>query len=168
MKKQNLWFLTLFSLILVLGVYYVTMPNDLFLGKEQKNTTTKKTNSNEKTKVTESTTLEAMRVNLEEEREEKKNKLQSQLTNEQMTAEEKNNTYEQLKYLTELQGKEEKLEKILKEEKNLDCFVKIEDNNISTVCISSKHDNVLANEIMRLIQKEYKDKVYITVKFEKK
>ena len=28
-NKQNLWFLTLFSLILVLGVYYVTMPNDL-------------------------------------------------------------------------------------------------------------------------------------------
>ena len=28
-KKQNLWFMTLFSLILVLGVYYVTMPNDV-------------------------------------------------------------------------------------------------------------------------------------------
>ena len=30
-NKQNLWFLTLFSLILVLSVYYVTMPNDLLL-----------------------------------------------------------------------------------------------------------------------------------------
>ena len=29
MNKQNLWFLTLFSLILILGVYYVTLPNDL-------------------------------------------------------------------------------------------------------------------------------------------
>ena len=28
-SKQNLWFLTLFSLILVLSVYYITMPNDL-------------------------------------------------------------------------------------------------------------------------------------------
>ena len=28
-NKQKLWFLTLFSLILVLSVYYVTMPNDL-------------------------------------------------------------------------------------------------------------------------------------------
>ena len=28
-NKQNLWFLTLFSLILVLSVYYITMPNDL-------------------------------------------------------------------------------------------------------------------------------------------
>ena len=30
-NKQNLWFLTLFSLILVLSVYYVTMPNELLL-----------------------------------------------------------------------------------------------------------------------------------------
>ena len=29
-NKQNLWFLTLFSLILVLSVYYITMPNEIF------------------------------------------------------------------------------------------------------------------------------------------
>ena len=28
-KKQSLWFLTLFSLVLVLSVYYVTMPSEL-------------------------------------------------------------------------------------------------------------------------------------------
>ena len=28
-NKQRLWFLTLFSLILVLSVYYITMPSDL-------------------------------------------------------------------------------------------------------------------------------------------
>ena len=30
-NKEHLWFLTLFSLILVLSVYYVTMPSDLLL-----------------------------------------------------------------------------------------------------------------------------------------
>ena len=30
-NKQSLWFLTLFSLILVLSVYYITMPNDLLI-----------------------------------------------------------------------------------------------------------------------------------------
>ena len=29
MNKKNLWFLTLFSLVLVLSIYYVTMPEDL-------------------------------------------------------------------------------------------------------------------------------------------
>ena len=30
MNKQNLWFLTLFSLILILGVYYITLPSEIF------------------------------------------------------------------------------------------------------------------------------------------
>ena len=29
-NKKNLWFLTLFSLVLVLSIYYVTMPSDVF------------------------------------------------------------------------------------------------------------------------------------------
>ena len=28
-NKKNLWFLTLFSLVLVLSVYYITMPSEL-------------------------------------------------------------------------------------------------------------------------------------------
>ena len=30
-NKKNLWFLTLFSLILVLSVYYITMPSELLM-----------------------------------------------------------------------------------------------------------------------------------------
>ena len=30
-NKKNLWFLTLFSLVLVLSVYYVTMPTELLM-----------------------------------------------------------------------------------------------------------------------------------------
>ena len=33
-NKKNLWFLTLFSLVLVLSVYYVTMPKELLITKE--------------------------------------------------------------------------------------------------------------------------------------
>ncbi len=84
-----------------------------------------------------------------------------------MTTEEKNNAYEQLKYLNELQGKEETLEKKIKETCKLDSFVKIDNSNITVVAIATKHDNTLANNIMRLIQEEYKEKMYITVKFEK-
>ena len=60
------------------------------------------------------------------------------------------------------------LEKKIKEKYNLNCFVKIDNSNITTVCISSKHDNALANNIMRLIQEQYENKMYISVKFEKK
>ena len=162
-KKQNLWFLTLFSLILILGVYYITLPQDL-LEKVNDVAFTKATKVAE---VKEENALVAMRVSKEEEREEAMTILNEQLTNEQATTEEKNNAYEQLKYLNEIQGKEESLEKKLKKEYDLDCFIKIDNNNVSTVCISKKHDITLANKIMRTIQKEYKNRMNITVKFQK-
>lgn len=167
-NKQNLWFLTLFSLILVLSVYYITMPSSVLTSKKSNEELTT-TASKEKTKevVEESSSLNAMRVSLEEEREEEMATLQEQLTSEEVSGEEKNSAYEKLKYLNELQGKEETFEKKIKEKYKLDCFVKIDNTNVQAVCISTKHDNVLANNIMRLIQDSYKEKMYITIKFQK-
>ena len=166
-SKQNLWFLTLFSLILILGVYYVTMPNNLLSKVEN---IVEDNNTKEVVEeVEEESMLVAMRVNLEEERQETITKLQKDLTKEELSTEEKNNIYEQLKYLNEIQGKEEKLEKQIKKELKLDCFVKQNNNNnIETVCISNEHDEKKANSIMRLIQSKYENKMNITVKFQKK
>ena len=158
-NKQNLWFLTLFSLILVLSVYYITMPNDLLtkaVAVEEKDSEKEEV----KETVEEISSLTAMRVSLEEERQSMMDDLQEQLTSDVISSEEKNNAYEQLKYLNTLQSKEEELVK-------LDSFVKIDNNNVSVVCVSSKHDNSLANNIMRLIQSGYEEKMYITVKFQK-
>ena len=41
-NKKNIWFLTLFSLILALSVYYVTMPSELLLDVYNNNGETKK------------------------------------------------------------------------------------------------------------------------------
>ncbi len=167
-NKQNLWFLTLFSLILVLSVYYITMPNDLLKNAATSSEVSKK-NSKKTTKETieEISSLSAMRVSLEEERESLKADLQEQLTSEEVSSEEKNSAYEKLKYLNEVQGKEEEFEKKIKKEIKKDCFVKMDNTNVSVVCVSDKHDSSVANNIMRLIQNEYKDKLYITVKFQK-
>lgn len=167
-NKQNLWFLTLFSLILILSVYYITMPNDLLTAKTDTEVTTKKEeDKSTKETIEETSSLVAMRVSLEEERQGEMDTLQEQLTNEQITSEEKNNAYEKLKYLNEIQGKEETFEKSIKKNYKIDCFVKIDNSNVSVVCVSPKHDNALANNIMRLIQKDYKEKMYITIKFQK-
>lgn len=165
-NKQNLWFLTLFSLILILGIYYVTMPSDLLTKINVK--TEQKEDKAVVEEVNEESALVAMRVSLEEERKESIDVLQEKLTSEKLTTEEKNNAYEQLKYLNGLQGKEETIEKKLKKEYDLDCFTKIDNQNISVICISSKHDTTLANNIMRTIQKDYKTKMNIGVKFQKK
>lgn len=162
-SKQNLWFLTLFSLILVLSVYYITIPNDLLLEVSEE-----EIQSTSVEEVTQLSSLVAMRVSLEEERQEEMDVLQEQLTNSEISSTEKNNVYEKLKYLNELQGQEETLEKKIKNDLKLDCFVKIKDNNVSCVCVAKEHDTSIANNIMRLIQKEFKNKMYITVKFQKK
>lgn len=169
-NKQNLWFLTLFSLILVLSVYYITMPNDLLSANKKTEVTTTKSKSKGSTTETieELSSLIAMRVSLEEERQNEMDALQEQLTSDAVSGEEKNSLYEKLKYLNEIQGKEETYEKMLKKEYKIDCFVKIDNSNVGVVCVSDKHDNTLANNIMRLIQKDYKNKMYITVKFQKK
>ena len=163
-NKQNLWFLTLFSLILILGIYYVTLPNELL----------EKINVPEEKEIAvvdeiiEENQLTSLRVSLEEERKEALEVLEEQLTKETISPEEKNNLYSQLKYLNEVQGKEENLEKKIKKEYNLDCFIKIDNKNISLVCISSKHDIELANKIMRSIQSNYKEKMNISITFQKK
>ena len=88
------------------------------------------------------------------------------MTKEDATTDEKNNAYEQLKYLSVIEGEEEKLEKLIKEKHKLDSFVKVDNNTITVVAAKKKHDVTLANNIMRTIQGEYDTKKTITVKFE--
>lgn len=210
-NKQNLWFLTLFSLILVLSVYYITMPNDLLLTNngavgskkneqtsvskdtntdttknedpkkdDTKSTTTKdnkdnkdtnpttkdnKTDNNTTVTIKEGETLEALRVSLNQEREAEKTKLQSLLTNSSATSEEKNNAYEKLQEINTVTSEEAILEKKLKEKYKMSVFVKIENKEIAVVVDNDKHDTTLANNIMRSVQENFKEKRYITVQF---
>lgn len=153
----------LFSIIFVLCVYYVTIPNDLLKTIE----TTKKDNSNKVVEtIEEASSLVALRVNLQEERQEEMNVLQKQLT-EDLSNEEKNNAYEKLKYLNEIESLEEDCELKIKKDLKLDCFVKIDNSNINSVCISDNHNESLANKVMRLLQSQFDEQKYITVKFQK-
>ena len=68
-NKKSLWFLTLFSLILVLSVYYITMPNELLLTanmNNKKDTESTKKVSAETDADTESAELVALRVESDE------------------------------------------------------------------------------------------------------
>ena len=160
-NKNNLWFLTLFSLILILGVYYVTLTSDVLDKIKIKDKV-------EEPVVKEENPLVALRVSLEETRKTSKEKLEKELTKTEITTTEKNNIYEQLKYLNEIQSKEEKLEKKIKKQLNINCFTKIDNKDIEVICISKEQNKHLANNIMRLIQENDTNKLNITVKFQKK
>lgn len=165
-NKQNLWFLTLFSLILVLSVYYITMPNELLLNNSALVDEIIDDDSNQVSAIVEeSEILVALRVNLDEERETMKSDLESILTSSTKTVDEKNEAYEQLKYLNVIVGEEELLEAKIKTTYKIDCFIEIDSTQIKVVAISKEHDATLANNIMRSIQEEYQEQKYITVQF---
>lgn len=170
-NKKSLWFLTLFSLILVLSVYYITMPSELMITNPKKEVTTttvaEKEENKETIKVEESEILTALRVEADEQMKQDMEDLQIILTNVNSSAEDKNEAYEKLKLLNMTRGEEEKLEKKIKEKYNLDSFVKVDNDQIRVVISSDKHDTTLANNIMRSVQEEYQSKKYISVKFQK-
>lgn len=168
-NKQSIWFLTLFSLILVLSVYYITMPNELLMTNNSNQTSEKETinETDDRAVIKESELLTALRVEAEEERTEEINKLNETLNNKEASTEDKNNAFEKLKDLNSLKGKEQLLEKKIKENFKLDSFVKIDDNNQVRVVVSgNEHNTELANNIMRSIQEEFDTKMYISVKFQ--
>ena len=88
-NKQNLWFLTLFSLILVLSIYYLTMPDEVLQTIKNSNNDTAETVEVESNDV-----LAALRVEADEETLKEMNTLQEVLLNESATVEEKNDAYE--------------------------------------------------------------------------
>ena len=161
MNKQSLWFVTLLSIVLVLGVYYVTMPNDLLKTEKTKNV-----NSEVTVDVEENDMLVALRVERDEEVATKMDELELVLTNETSTADEKNNAFEELKLLNLNIGKEEELEALILDTYKIKSYVEINNDQIKVVVNSSEHDSKLANNIMRTIQGEFDEKMYITIKFE--
>lgn len=167
-NKRSLWFLTLFSLILVLSVYYVTMPSELLMDVNNiKDNTKTETASKESKKETESSELVALRVESEEAMLDEINELKKTLTNKDANTDEKNKAFEKMQSLNQNRGQEEKLEKKIKKNHNLNSFVKINDSDIEVVVDSKEHDKTLANKIMRTIQEEYETAVNISVRFQK-
>ena len=169
-NKQGLWFLTLTSLALVLSVYYITMPNELlltnnssFLSEESNNKEDKSEVSN--VTITESELITSMRVELEQERMLLLDELQDKLTDNNLTVDEKNNVYEDLRYISEISSMEEALETKIKNEFNLNSFVKIDGDIVDVVINSSNHDKSLAVNIMKSLQEEFKEKMYISISF---
>ena len=169
-NKKNLWFLTLFSLILVLSVYYITMPSELLMTTNS-DYTTEIVNNEENTEqpvvnIEESSILTALRIEAEEQVSSEIEELQAILVNADASPEEKNLAYEKIKNINNTRTEEEKLEKTINETFNLKSFVKINGDQIRVVISSDKHDTELANNIIRKIQENYEQNKYISVKFQ--
>lgn len=168
-NKKNLWFLTLFSLILVLSVYYITMPSELLLTNSgnyiNKNSEEKNRDTEPTIVIEESELITALRVTADEELMEELDALKEVLTNTESSVEDKNNAFEKMKTLNINKGEETKLEKKLLDELQLKTFVKINGDQVKVVVDSNTHDTTVANNIMRSVQSNFEKKMYVTVQF---
>ena len=162
-NKQNLWFVTLFSLILILGIYYVSIDDDVksVLKTEEVD------NSTPVVEITESDVLVALEVERDEEKQTLMEEYQDILLDTSSTVQEKNTAYEKMQKLNNSVNDEKKIKDLIKEKFKLESFVKIKDNTISIVVLKNEHDNNLANQIIRSVQELFPEEKYITVKFKK-
>lgn len=165
MNKKNLWFLTLFSLVLVLSIYYVTMPNDLLAVSTSRQTKTEK-KEDINVSVEESDAISALKVENSSKTNDTLEELQDKLTNKDTTTEEKNTIYEKIKTIQANSGTEESIEKKIKSTYKCETFAKIEDSSIKVVVDKCENSKSLANNIMRTVQEEFDKKMYISVQFQ--
>ena len=161
-NKQNLWFLTLFSLIMVLSIYYLTMSDDTL---STLNVNSDVSDATDVVISEENDTLVALRVSEEEALIARMNELEEILLSDVATLEEKNDAYEELQSLNKSESEKEAIIKLIKEEYKLDSVVQIENTSITITIAITTHDAALANNIIRSVQKLYNQDMYITVKF---
>ena len=161
-NKTNLWFLTLSSIILVLAIYYIAIP------AEETNLvfSSKPTGEAIETKIEESEILTAMRVSKEEQHLDSLQLLQEILLDTKKTVDEKNEAYEQIKYLNSTKANEEKLEGIINDNFKVSSFVEIKDNKVKITIVNKEHSYTLANDIITTVNKELDNTYYVTVKFQ--
>ena len=166
-NKQGLWFLTLFSLILVLSVYYITMPNEIFKSEEIKEEATTDNKKEEISEVNSQNTsyIETLKIELDSERAEILDTLQAVLNDKSKTSEEKNRAYEEMKEINDTKAIEDAITKKINDEYSLEPYVKQDDSKIEVVVEGKEHDVKLANKIMRTVQSEFDEPKSISVKF---
>ena len=161
-NKQSLWFVTLFSLIIILGIYYFSSDQtSLSVGniKNSESVISNKTDDNN---------ISVLKVTDDEATVSKIDELQSVLLDSESTLEEKNNAYDELEGISNRKSKENELTEIIKKEYKYDNFVKISDNQVSVVISSNEHNSEIANKIIKTVQEKFKENVYVTVKFSAK
>ena len=161
LNKQNLCFISLFSIILILCIYYISIPNNLL---ETLEPTVQEVND-ETVEVADTSSLVGLRVENDEMVLNKIADLQNTIVDKTKSTEEKNLAYEQLKNINQLKGKQEEIENIIKKDFNYDSFVKIENDQISIVISAKEHNKEIANNIIKKVQSLFDTKKYITVKF---
>ena len=159
-NKQKLWFLTLFSLILVLSVYYVTMPSNLLSVSDIKEDTTPTINM-EDTNI-----LDVLKEENNERVAKEIESLRKIVVDVETNIDDKNIAYEKIQKLEENKGKEEKIVSLIKEKLGFDTYVEIKNAKVNVIVSNKEHYYKIANDIIKLVSSSFDSDKSVTVKFQ--
>ena len=159
-NKQKLWFLTLFSLILVLSVYYVTMPSNLLSVSDIKEDTTPTIN------MEDANILDVLKEENNERVAKEIESLRKIVVDVETNIDDKNIAYEKIQKLEENKGKEEKIVSLIKEKLGFDTYVEIKNAKVNVVVSNKEHSYKIANDIIKLVSSSFDSDKNVTVKFQ--
>ena len=159
-NKQKLWFLTLFSLILVLSVYYVTMPSNLLSVSDFKEDTTPTIN------MEDANILDVLKEENNERVAKEIESLRKIVVDVETNIDDKNIAYEKIQKLEENKGKEEKIVSLIKEKLGFDTYVEIKNAKVNVVVSNKEHSYKIANDIIKLVSSSFDSDKSVTVKFQ--
>ena len=177
LKKQTVWLLTMLSLVVVLSVYYITSPeqkgNDMTavgqkVKENSKQTESKVTEKNGQSVVTQVSdeTFDALRLQLDDQRSQQKEELQSIMASTDLPADKRSEAYDQMQKLNETAQKEEVLETLIKTMGYEDALVRADGEKVNiTVKSKKKHSASAANDIIQLVKKNIETN-FVAVEFQ--
>jgi stage III sporulation protein AH len=179
LKKQTVWLLTMLSLVVVLSVYYITSPeqksNELAAVKQEEKADQKETKTDTEAKdsdtiisqVAGDEEFEALRLQLQDERSELKEQLNTVVATTDLPADERSEAVDQMQKLSEIAKKEEMLETLIKAMDYEDALVRADGTTVKIIVKSKKESSKSeANAIIQMVKKEIGETNFVAVEFQ--
>ncbi|KZE40141.1 stage III sporulation protein AH [Bhargavaea cecembensis] len=171
-KKKGVWFLTLLSLVAVIGVYYLfdrnPMPFDgitIFSDDTIKDTELGEAGSDATPVFAESYLFEELRMEMRNERSQQRELLTQKITADDLTAEERDQAFDDMQILTKRETAEAMLEMLIKDLGYEDAVVRTEDGTVKVSVIADELSAAQADQIVYTVKSEWEDSSTVYVDF---
>ncbi|MFF5995433.1 SpoIIIAH-like family protein [Lysinibacillus sp. KU-BSD001] len=168
-KKRTVWFLTLVCLTAVISVYYLfERPSNfdftaIFTDDSLEGAILTGVDEAEKAVQTDSYVFEEIRMEIDNERSELRTQLTTKMASDQSTAEEKNEAYNEINALIELESSEAMLEMMIEGLGYTDALVRLEGDKANVTVLTEEISTEQANEIVYLVKNEMDKMIHVTV-----
>jgi len=167
-KKRTVWFLTLLSICAVVTVFIIVNPSRDFSLEQiftsgSLDETSIGMDDDQIPVTTDNHLFDQLRMELGNERSQLREQYLAKIASEQISAEEKNETFNLLNYLVEQESQEAMAEMQIKSIGYADAFVKVDEDKISVTVMSEELSNEKINEIVYMMKTEINEMATVTV-----